>query len=165
LVLWSHWQRLPGVRVLSVPLCGPVDSGRFTAFVEEVLDAVLDGRCLGGNAGFALALLGDALAVFSGRGFDAAFFFVEAALFKFATDFWGQVLGFVDSAAVVVAETTGCFGAGDGCECDFASVGVYELVCRSQWWLITFVFRCLVVFEATECVAESAFNNVLGVAS
>lgn len=110
-------------------------------------------------------MLGDALAILGGCGFDTTFFFVEAALFELATNFWGQILGFVDGAAVVVAEAAGGLGSGDGCERDFVSARVDESIGRGQWWLVSFVLRCFVVFEATEGIAKSALDNVLSVAS
>lgn len=152
------------VRVLAIALSGAIDICGLGAFVEEILDAVLDEGSFRGDFGLAGALGGDALAVLGGGGGDAALFFAEAPALQVAAGFGRKVEGVVDGAAVIVAEAAGGFGAGDWGEGGVACLGVDELVGWGQWWLVALVLGRLVGFEASECVAESALDDVLGVA-
>jgi hypothetical protein len=106
LVLRAQGKRFTCVGVFPVAFCRSIGYDRLARFVEEVLDAVLDGGGFGRDAWFAGALGCEALAVFGGCGFDAALFFAEASALELAADFGWQVLGLVDGAAVVVAEAT-----------------------------------------------------------
>ena len=152
------------VCVLAVALSGAVRLCGLGALVEEVLDAVLDKGGFGGDFGLAGALGDDALAVLGGGGGDAALFFAEAPALQVAAGFGREVEGILDGAAVVVAEAAGGFGAGDGGEGGVARLGVDELVGWGKWWLVALVLGSLVGLEASECVAESALDDVFGVA-